>query len=325
MLDDLGAIERHIEEEPQRRDGGVDLWRTRAARRQMQPKAAHVFRLSRVGRAAEERRKTLDPLNVVVLRLRREIARAGRSSGSGCGRRWRRLRPPRPVPDRLPARIVALAAGPSRAWPRAIPMRCAPLSSSPASPLSSPPAFEWQGVVLPANFRVDAVGHAAGLDRQAADHSHQAAGEGAGRAAAQSRARRPRPFAGHHRGRCADARAGQIQDRGRHLSRAALDLLVAGARQERRRPARGSGAAVVDGGRPGGRRFFRSAGGPAQRRGGAAQRARPRRSPSPKQITKACIIYWTNEARRSRSLGQGQFVRTNVEQRSCSRKDRRRL
>src|SRR5580704_13325204 len=74
MLDDLGAIERHIEEEPQRRDGGVDLWRTRAARRQMQPKAAHVFRLSRVGRAAEERRKTLDPLNVVVLRLRREIA-----------------------------------------------------------------------------------------------------------------------------------------------------------------------------------------------------------------------------------------------------------
>jgi len=74
MLDDLGAIERHIEEEPQRRDGGVDLWRTRAARRQMQPKATHVFRLSRVGRAAEERRKTLDPLNVVVLRLRREIA-----------------------------------------------------------------------------------------------------------------------------------------------------------------------------------------------------------------------------------------------------------
>jgi hypothetical protein len=88
--------------------------------------------------------------------------------------------------------------------------------------------------------------------------------------------RRPRPFAGHHCGRCADPRAGQIQDRGRHLSRAALDLLVAGARQERRRPARGSGAAVVDGGRPGGWRYFRSAGGLARRAGSTAQRARVR-------------------------------------------------
>jgi hypothetical protein len=42
-------------------------------------------------------------------------------------------------------------------------MRYAASSLSPASPLSSPPAakriaaaFDWQGVVLPANFRVDA-------------------------------------------------------------------------------------------------------------------------------------------------------------------------
>jgi hypothetical protein len=74
VLGKLGAIERHIEEEPQRRDGGVDLWRASAARRQMQPKAAHVLRLGQVGRAAEKRREVLDPLHVVMLGFWREFA-----------------------------------------------------------------------------------------------------------------------------------------------------------------------------------------------------------------------------------------------------------
>jgi hypothetical protein len=40
VLGEIGTIERHIEEESQRRDGGVDLRRACAARRQMQPEAA---------------------------------------------------------------------------------------------------------------------------------------------------------------------------------------------------------------------------------------------------------------------------------------------
>jgi hypothetical protein len=74
VLRQVGAIQRRIEEEPQRRDGGVDLWRAGAARRQMQPKAAHVLRLGQVGRAAEKRREVLDPLHVVMLGFWRELA-----------------------------------------------------------------------------------------------------------------------------------------------------------------------------------------------------------------------------------------------------------
>src|SRR6202163_4780058 len=74
MLGQLGAIERHFEEEPQRRDGDVDLWRACTARRQMQPKTAHVLRLGRVGRAAEERGEVLDPLHIVMLGFWRELA-----------------------------------------------------------------------------------------------------------------------------------------------------------------------------------------------------------------------------------------------------------
>src|SRR3979490_820083 len=40
----------------------------------MQSKAAHLFRFGRVGRAAEERREVLDPLHVVMLGLRRQLA-----------------------------------------------------------------------------------------------------------------------------------------------------------------------------------------------------------------------------------------------------------
>src|SRR6266700_2495705 len=74
MLGEVNAIERHLEEEPQRRDGGVDLWRSCTARRQMQSEAAHVLRLGRVGRVAHERGEILDPLYVVMLGLRRELA-----------------------------------------------------------------------------------------------------------------------------------------------------------------------------------------------------------------------------------------------------------
>jgi hypothetical protein len=41
MLRDVGSIERHIEEEPQRRHGAVDLWRARTARCQMQLAGAY--------------------------------------------------------------------------------------------------------------------------------------------------------------------------------------------------------------------------------------------------------------------------------------------
>src|ERR1700730_2242580 len=40
----------------------------------MQPKAAHVLRLGRVGRSSEERREVLDPLHVVMLGFGCELA-----------------------------------------------------------------------------------------------------------------------------------------------------------------------------------------------------------------------------------------------------------
>src|SRR5215470_4697652 len=65
---------RHLEEKPQRRDGGVDLRRACTARRQMQSKAAHVLRLGRAGRVAKKGGKVLDPLHVVMLGFRCELA-----------------------------------------------------------------------------------------------------------------------------------------------------------------------------------------------------------------------------------------------------------
>ena len=74
VLHDIGAPERDLEEEPQRRDGLVEGRNADAARRQMQLIAAHVLEARRVGRAAEERGEVLDPLHVVMLGLRRELA-----------------------------------------------------------------------------------------------------------------------------------------------------------------------------------------------------------------------------------------------------------
>ena len=74
VLQDIVALERDPEEEPQRRDRLVHGRHTDAARRQTQLIAAHVLEARRVGRAAKKRREVLDPLQVVMLGLRRELA-----------------------------------------------------------------------------------------------------------------------------------------------------------------------------------------------------------------------------------------------------------
>ena len=68
------AIERHGEKEPQRRDGGVDGRRAGPLRGEMQLKAPHVLQLGRARRAAEKCCEVLDPLHVVMLGFRRELA-----------------------------------------------------------------------------------------------------------------------------------------------------------------------------------------------------------------------------------------------------------
>jgi hypothetical protein len=74
LLGEIGSIERHIEEEPQRRNRTVDLGCMRAARCQMQLIASHVFLAGAGRRSAKKRREVLDPLHVVVLGLRPELA-----------------------------------------------------------------------------------------------------------------------------------------------------------------------------------------------------------------------------------------------------------
>ena len=55
-------------------DGGVDLGCACASRRQMQSEAPHVLRLGRGRRAAKERGEVLDPLHLVMLGFRCELA-----------------------------------------------------------------------------------------------------------------------------------------------------------------------------------------------------------------------------------------------------------
>src|SRR6202453_3072999 len=74
MLDDLGAPERDLKEEPQRRDGLIDCRHADATLRQMQLVAAHVLETRRIRRSSEKRREVLDPLHIVMLGLRRELA-----------------------------------------------------------------------------------------------------------------------------------------------------------------------------------------------------------------------------------------------------------
>src|SRR5215472_10475132 len=69
-----GTIKRHPEKEPQCRDGGVDLRCAGAARRQMQLKAAYIFRFGCIGGSLEVARELLDPSHIVMLGLLRELA-----------------------------------------------------------------------------------------------------------------------------------------------------------------------------------------------------------------------------------------------------------
>ncbi len=114
---------------------------------------------------------------------------------------------------------------------------------------------------------------------------HQADGARADRAAARARARRRCPGQRADRARCAHARARALQDGEQRLSRPALDLLAAHARQERRPVARRGRAHVGHGGASRGRQRLR-------RRAGAARGARKR-----------CARRWSaaRPTRRSRS------------------------
>src|SRR6202166_1644303 len=74
MVHDVGAPKRDLEKEPQCRDALIEGRNAGATRRQMKLIAAYVFEARRVGRSAEEGGEVLDPLHVVMLSLRRELA-----------------------------------------------------------------------------------------------------------------------------------------------------------------------------------------------------------------------------------------------------------
>jgi hypothetical protein len=74
VLDDLVALERDPEKEPQYGDGLVEGRHTYPARNQMQLVAAHVLEARRIGRSPEERSEVLDPLHVVMLGFGRKFA-----------------------------------------------------------------------------------------------------------------------------------------------------------------------------------------------------------------------------------------------------------
>src|SRR6195256_4126376 len=74
VLDDSVAPERDLKKEPQRRYGLIEGRHANAARCQMQLIAAHVLEARRIGRSPEKRGEVLDPLHVVMLGLRRELA-----------------------------------------------------------------------------------------------------------------------------------------------------------------------------------------------------------------------------------------------------------
>ena len=71
---DVAAPERDPEKEPQRRGALVQRRHAGTGRGEMQLIAAHVLEARGIGRAAEERSEVLDPLHVVALSLRRELA-----------------------------------------------------------------------------------------------------------------------------------------------------------------------------------------------------------------------------------------------------------
>src|SRR5882724_7432057 len=74
VLDDSVAPERYPKKEPQRRYGLIERRHANAARCQMQLIATHVLEVRRIRRSPEKRSEVLDPLHVVMLGLRRELA-----------------------------------------------------------------------------------------------------------------------------------------------------------------------------------------------------------------------------------------------------------
>ena len=72
----IRPVERHGEEEAQRRDRAVDARRLHAALRLVQLEAAQIFRRRRVGRAADEGRECPHVADIVAARLLVEAAHA---------------------------------------------------------------------------------------------------------------------------------------------------------------------------------------------------------------------------------------------------------
>jgi hypothetical protein len=70
----LGAVERHGEEETQRRNRAIDARRTHAGLRLMQLEKAKILRRGRIRRAAEKGCKCPDVPDIVVVRLLDEVA-----------------------------------------------------------------------------------------------------------------------------------------------------------------------------------------------------------------------------------------------------------
>src|SRR5882724_10564881 len=70
----LRPVERHLEEEPERRHGRVDARWLQTGLGQMQLESAQLFGGRGVGGTAEESRKPLDGTNVLALRIGYEPA-----------------------------------------------------------------------------------------------------------------------------------------------------------------------------------------------------------------------------------------------------------
>ena len=70
----IGPVERHGEEEAQRRDRAVDARRLHAGLRLVQLETAKIFGRRRVGRAADEGRERLHATDVVAARVLGEAA-----------------------------------------------------------------------------------------------------------------------------------------------------------------------------------------------------------------------------------------------------------
>src|SRR4029077_6790963 len=69
MSNNVGTIERYVEQKPPRRTRGVHGCRAHSARCQMQQVASDIFPARSIGRAPKKNGKALDPPNVIGLCL----------------------------------------------------------------------------------------------------------------------------------------------------------------------------------------------------------------------------------------------------------------